>query len=71
MLFLVFAFPNESLVSDCLQLFYDRAPKTADNFRALCTGNVWCNVIVIWLMSHDTALSFLLRLGVLTVTLFN
>lgn len=39
----VVAFPNESLAADCLQLFYDRAPKTADNFRALCTGNVWCN----------------------------
>jgi cyclophilin family peptidyl-prolyl cis-trans isomerase len=22
------------------QLFYDVAPKTAENFRALCTGNV-------------------------------
>lgn len=39
----VVAFPNESLAADFLQLFYDRAPKTADNFRALCTGNVWCN----------------------------
>ena len=52
----ILAFPNEfdlyHFLVIALQLFSDVAPKTAENFRALCTGNIYHlvqNIFVIFL----------------------
>lgn len=40
-----------------LQLFSDVAPKTAENFRALCTGNICCNFHIARVMTYSSLIT--------------